>query len=413
GGGVTASKPLVARVSAFTLSEVLITLGIIGVVATLTIPNLMQNTRNKELVSSYLKMHTTLSNAFKETEAVNGMYVKKMDEVTFKEYFESHLKKLSTCEDYDVCLTDGSKFNYGTYAEGCPTGTCMELTVDTNGNRMPNKSGKDIFTMLVTDRGIKALGESNMCETGLDCGAYILANHKLYDGTIDEVAPPEHEPTEPPVVEPELTPEEIAFNECKASGQPTCTSPDGTPLKKYGDDYVTEEQYTVNSLTDAYAMLNDIFDTNLASYFASNTPTDSTTLADLFKPYLDIEKDCATGSGCLPSSYNKLNGNEYSVDYNNGTDYYKFLLKDGSAIIFRKKYAASEGGFDNAIGAIFYDVDGMGGENTIGKDLFHFVLTPDGIKPGSSDSCNLSSHGYGCTNLVIQNGNMDYLDNLK
>ncbi|MBQ9688120.1 type II secretion system protein, partial [bacterium] len=59
GEGVPASKPLVARVSAFTLSEVLITLGIIGVVAALTIPNLMQNTRNKELVSSYLKMHTT------------------------------------------------------------------------------------------------------------------------------------------------------------------------------------------------------------------------------------------------------------------------------------------------------------------------------------------------------------------
>ena len=33
GGGVTASNPLVARLSAFTLSEVLITLGIIGVVA--------------------------------------------------------------------------------------------------------------------------------------------------------------------------------------------------------------------------------------------------------------------------------------------------------------------------------------------------------------------------------------------
>ena len=197
----------------------------------------MQNTRNKELVSSYLKMHTTLSNAFKETEAVNGMYVKKMDEVTFKEYFESHLKKLATCEDYDICLTDGSKFNYGTYNEGCPTGTCMELTIDTNGNRMPNKSGKDIFTMLVTDRGIKALGESNMCETGLDCGAYILANHKLYDGTVEEVAPPEHTPTEP-----EPTPEELAqeaYNNCMAdSSQQICVKVDGTK------DYKTYEACT-------------------------------------------------------------------------------------------------------------------------------------------------------------------------
>ena len=207
-------------------------------------------------------MHTTLSNAFKETEAVNGMYVKKMDEVTFKEYFESHLKKLSTCDDYDVCLTDGSKFNYGTYAEGCPTGTCTELTIDTNGNRMPNKSGKDIFTMLVTDRGIKALGESNMCETGLDCGAYILANHKLYDGTVEEVAPPAHEPTppqeeqpiEPPVVEPQPTPEELAqaayeqcksekgasacYSECKSANSATCTLANGVEVQKSGDYYV-------------------------------------------------------------------------------------------------------------------------------------------------------------------------------
>ncbi|MBQ9688394.1 hypothetical protein IJV79_02020, partial [bacterium] len=109
----------------------------------------------------------------------------------------------------------------GTYSEGCPTGTCMELTVDTNGNKYPNKSGKDIFTMLVTDRGIKALGESNMCETGLDCGAYILANHKLYDGTVEEVAPPEHTPTEP-----EPTPEEI-YNNCVASEAVSCTNANG------------------------------------------------------------------------------------------------------------------------------------------------------------------------------------------
>ena len=54
------------RLSAFTLSEVLITLGIIGVVAALTIPNLMQNAQNKDLVSGYLKVHNTLSNALKE-----------------------------------------------------------------------------------------------------------------------------------------------------------------------------------------------------------------------------------------------------------------------------------------------------------------------------------------------------------
>ena len=48
---------------AFTLAEVLITLGIIGVVASMTIPTLMQKTNDKELVSGTLKMGSVLSNA--------------------------------------------------------------------------------------------------------------------------------------------------------------------------------------------------------------------------------------------------------------------------------------------------------------------------------------------------------------
>ncbi|MBR1753343.1 type II secretion system protein, partial [bacterium] len=50
---------------AFTLAEVLLTIGILGVVAAMTIPTLMQNSQNKELVSHYLKMNNILSNALK------------------------------------------------------------------------------------------------------------------------------------------------------------------------------------------------------------------------------------------------------------------------------------------------------------------------------------------------------------
>lgn len=41
-------RPIKSKL-AFTLAEVLITLGIIGVVAAMTIPNLMENVRNKDL----------------------------------------------------------------------------------------------------------------------------------------------------------------------------------------------------------------------------------------------------------------------------------------------------------------------------------------------------------------------------
>ncbi|MBR1753919.1 type II secretion system protein, partial [bacterium] len=43
------------RSSAFTIAEVLLTIGILGVIAVMTVPTLMQNSQNKELVSKYLK----------------------------------------------------------------------------------------------------------------------------------------------------------------------------------------------------------------------------------------------------------------------------------------------------------------------------------------------------------------------
>lgn len=48
------------NIKAFTLAEVLITLGIIGIVAALTLPALIQNNRNKELQTG-LKKHILFS----------------------------------------------------------------------------------------------------------------------------------------------------------------------------------------------------------------------------------------------------------------------------------------------------------------------------------------------------------------
>ncbi|MBR1753435.1 hypothetical protein IJ732_01240, partial [bacterium] len=100
---------------------------------------------------------------------------------------ESHLKTTGCDTENpnftpDVCLTDGSQFKYGTFDESCTDNICDTLTIDTNGKKGPNTAGKDRFTMNLTPNGLKALGESNSCETGLDCGAYILAHHKLFDG---------------------------------------------------------------------------------------------------------------------------------------------------------------------------------------------------------------------------------------
>ena len=63
---------LLSRLVAFTLAEVLITLGIIGVVAALTMPALIQNYR-KSVVENKLKSeYSLISNAIRMSEAKNG-----------------------------------------------------------------------------------------------------------------------------------------------------------------------------------------------------------------------------------------------------------------------------------------------------------------------------------------------------
>ena len=51
------------KTSAFTLAEVLITLGIIGVVAAMTIPNLIANTNGAKFRSGFKKAISTLNQA--------------------------------------------------------------------------------------------------------------------------------------------------------------------------------------------------------------------------------------------------------------------------------------------------------------------------------------------------------------
>ncbi len=64
------SKP--KKHAAFTLAEVLITLAIIGIVAALTIPNLITKYQKKQTISGLKEAYSILSNASKLSEAENG-----------------------------------------------------------------------------------------------------------------------------------------------------------------------------------------------------------------------------------------------------------------------------------------------------------------------------------------------------
>lgn len=73
---------------AFTLAEVLITLGIIGVVASMTLPALVQNNRNKELQTGLKRSYSVLSQALDMYQAENG------ERITSKNSAKSEVKSV-------------------------------------------------------------------------------------------------------------------------------------------------------------------------------------------------------------------------------------------------------------------------------------------------------------------------------
>ncbi len=66
------SKIIKINKLAFTLSEVLITLGIIGVVAAMTIPALMNQANDVELKNKFKKEYSVFSQAILQIQTDNG-----------------------------------------------------------------------------------------------------------------------------------------------------------------------------------------------------------------------------------------------------------------------------------------------------------------------------------------------------
>ena len=148
---------------AFTLAEVLITLGIIGVVAAMTLPTLIANYEKKVTATKAKKAYSELLNAIKMSEAHNG----EMKEWTYpesgsieitrsfvNEYIKPYFNGLKECSvgNDDSC---GGPVSYTGVNYILPNGTGLSMvihpvgkfyvTVDTNGKGQPNTLGHDLF----------------------------------------------------------------------------------------------------------------------------------------------------------------------------------------------------------------------------------------------------------------------------
>lgn len=81
----------------FTLAEVLITLGIIGIVAAMTMPSLISNYKNKAIDAQFKRVYSNIYNAMKMIESRDG---------TFPQCFYTYGKgtldeqKFSQCIDF-------------------------------------------------------------------------------------------------------------------------------------------------------------------------------------------------------------------------------------------------------------------------------------------------------------------------
>ena len=164
---------------AFTLAEVLITLGIIGIVAAITMPSLIQNYRNTVLHNQFKKGYSNLSKALALTKEELGTsdlinnyatYDSKKQDYPYRQDFLNAFYKAinvkTKAKNYKICnfsktvcwsdywdtgtpvpvyiLEDGSSVS--AYIN---SGTIM-LDTDINGpSKGPNRYGFDIFTFAV------------------------------------------------------------------------------------------------------------------------------------------------------------------------------------------------------------------------------------------------------------------------
>ena len=156
----------------FTLAEVLITLGIIGVVAAMTMPTLMNSTNGAQYKTAYKKALSVLSQAvvlnvalddydMSQTTSVttndgaslynmfnNRMNVVKTDGNVYSASNATDKVKFGDRANYTLYFNDGITFTFKNTDSGCTEGTADGTTVadhkcygviDVNGEKNPNK----------------------------------------------------------------------------------------------------------------------------------------------------------------------------------------------------------------------------------------------------------------------------------
>lgn len=204
----------------FTLAEVLITLGIIGVVAAMTLPTIITRTIEKENVTKLKKIYSTMAQAYMlakndhgpmnewglgDDRVIDGdsgesLYNQNNASIITKK-IAPYLKTQKVCDKVKGCwyadkilglngvqtsekfdsdgkmrtslvLADGSLVSIVSISKDCAANrgegflknTCGTFAVDTNGWKRPNQLGYDVFQFYFTKEGIVPYGTTQETE---------------------------------------------------------------------------------------------------------------------------------------------------------------------------------------------------------------------------------------------------------
>lgn len=192
--------------NAFTLAEVLITLGIIGVVAAMTLPTLIQKQNEKATVTALKKFYSSISQAYlfaiNENGYPDGWYngdmplgqsaganimldtmakYMKTNKICHNDkgcFYDKNYKKIdgkNVALNWDnldsiskLITADGMSvffYSYGSNPSNAGGGMEKEsygaISVDINGFKKPNVFGQDMFSFILTKNGVVAFGTPN------------------------------------------------------------------------------------------------------------------------------------------------------------------------------------------------------------------------------------------------------------
>lgn len=203
---------IINKLFGFTLNEVLITIGILGIVAAMTIPAVVTNHQKQAFLTSLQKSYSeleqnlTILSTEKYNKGLSASILCKKDKTIIesagkflKEYYNVNkdcVTSTQTCfaSSYKSLKNNSANFRCNTgYSVQLKNGVAMciipapnagddaEVYIDVNGNKKPNIGGKDMFSFKINDKfEIYDDSDPSDCSsstTGKGCLAKILEDN--------------------------------------------------------------------------------------------------------------------------------------------------------------------------------------------------------------------------------------------